>query len=68
MPIRPTTGRLLQVRTVLPMCGVWMSTMALSATAIGRMAAMSGAFEAGPREIVSNFNYEVHELHICIAQ
>jgi len=42
--------------------------MALSATAIGRMAAMSGAFEAGPREIVSNFNYEVHELHICIAQ
>ena len=45
--IRPTTGRLLQMRTASPLRGVWVSTMAVSAAAVGRATTMSGAWGVG---------------------
>ena len=51
------------------MRGMWVSAMALSATAMSRITTMCFAFEVGPREIVSNLGYyKVHVLHICIIQ
>ena len=55
--IRPTTGRLLQMRTASPLRGVWVSTMAVSAAAVGRATTMSGAFEADSELVIWEFGY-----------
>ena len=45
MSIRPTTGRLLQMRAVRPMRGVCISTVAVSTATISQVPTMFGAFE-----------------------